>query len=669
MLQASVLFMKKKDEFFRMCIDYRELNKLTIKNRYPLPSIDDLFDQLQGSRYFSKTDLRFGYHQLRAHEDDIPKTAFRTRYRDFEFAVMPFGLTNAPAISMDLMKRVLIMEYLVNISKRRAFWSLNEDILKITVLTFNTPYLSWKIQRIRACTHQRPQRKPYQYVDEVPSKSKNDMPLRDNKIVSGWKIRTLLWRNTSGRGRKSSKTMDNDSEHEAEDDMGYDPSDVAFAKWLGSKIFNYKTMDHYTMKALWIYCIRGDDEVELTDDEYSDDMDEVVEVFRIDINLFKFETPMCKAFEEFNCLLQIDPDLLTKDIKGFKTYEDYKNDWIHEWNKDVLWVDEKPWTNDGVWTKPTPDKHTCKPFNYKTRCLEWLTCSWKDYGYCNERNLLRTYIIGYQLHYQDYEWYEALEDSKLKDETLRNKAIMDGFINDNDESRYKQMRRWNIYSNYDDAYEINHTLELGLVYLFETAMISTMDLDEVTCLHYGVSVPALIKGHKGNKLNMPYPVKTNTPYWKYSNIIFWKISSVVPTPGNSNTPYPIPWIRRIKPTSRLYKYKTQKRVLTVLDVPNNNNGWIEEEPEEDPEMEEEEEVEEEEEEEMDNEDEMDDPEIIYPYEIEEGELPPPPADSDTSSDSEPEIEAEDEDGDEATIGTVTITPHVFGSLTSSVNSQ
>ncbi|GKA57955.1 putative reverse transcriptase domain-containing protein [Tanacetum coccineum] len=84
----------------------KELNKLTVKNRYPLPRIDDLFDQLQGSCYFSKIDLRSGYHQLRVHEDDIPKTAFRTRYRHFEFTVMPFGLTNAPAIFMDLMNRV-----------------------------------------------------------------------------------------------------------------------------------------------------------------------------------------------------------------------------------------------------------------------------------------------------------------------------------------------------------------------------------------------------------------------------------------------------------------------------------------------------------------------------------------------------------------------------------
>ncbi|GKE28825.1 hypothetical protein Tco_1444209 [Tanacetum coccineum] len=101
--------------------------------------------------------------------------------------------------------------------------------------------------------------------------------------------------------------IDDDSEHEADDDMGYDPSDVAFTEWLESKFFNYKTMDHYTIKALWIYWIRGDVEVELTDEESSDDKDEVAE-----------------------------------------TYKDYKDDWIYEWNKDVPWVDEKPWTSSGV---------------------------------------------------------------------------------------------------------------------------------------------------------------------------------------------------------------------------------------------------------------------------------------------------------------------------------
>nr|GEU50712.1 zinc finger, PMZ-type [Tanacetum cinerariifolium] len=124
----------------------------------------------------------------------------------------------------------------------------------------------------------------------------------------------------------------------------------------------------------------GDDEVELTDEESFNIEDEVAEVFRIDTNLFNFKTSMCKAFKEFNYLLQIDHDLLTKDIEGFKTYEDYNNGWIYKWNNDTPWVDEKLWTDVG-----------------------------------------------------DYKWYKTLEDSELKDEALRNKAIMEGFAyEDND---------------------------------------------------------------------------------------------------------------------------------------------------------------------------------------------------------------------------------------------
>jgi len=101
-----VLLVKKKDGSMRLCVDYRQLNKVTIKNRYPLPRIENLMDQLVGARVFSKIDLRSGYHQIKVKDEDMQKTAFRTRYKHYEYIVMPFSVTNAPGVFMEYMNRI-----------------------------------------------------------------------------------------------------------------------------------------------------------------------------------------------------------------------------------------------------------------------------------------------------------------------------------------------------------------------------------------------------------------------------------------------------------------------------------------------------------------------------------------------------------------------------------
>jgi hypothetical protein len=108
--RAPILLVKKKDGIMRLCVDYRALNEVTVKNKYPLPWIDGLFDQLKGAKYFSKIDMRLGYYQLRIRSEDVPKTAFVTRYGQHEFIVMPFGLTNAPGYFMNLMNKMFMKE-------------------------------------------------------------------------------------------------------------------------------------------------------------------------------------------------------------------------------------------------------------------------------------------------------------------------------------------------------------------------------------------------------------------------------------------------------------------------------------------------------------------------------------------------------------------------------
>nr|GEY52980.1 SGNH hydrolase-type esterase domain-containing protein [Tanacetum cinerariifolium] len=159
--------------------------------------------------------------------------------------------------------------------------------------------------------------------------------------------------------------------HEFDNDMEYDPSDVEFTEWLASKKFNYKTMDHYTMKALWTYWARGDDEVEESSD--SNDEDEVAKILGSRL-MYLTSRHLC--------------------------------------NKDMPWVHERPWTKNGVWKEPTLVKHHYKPFNYK-------------------------------------KWYEALKDRKLKEEALKNKAIMDGMIDEDNESSNEGWKRWDNFDNTD----------------------------------------------------------------------------------------------------------------------------------------------------------------------------------------------------------------------------
>ncbi|GJS09361.1 copia protein [Tanacetum coccineum] len=169
--------------------------------------------------------------------------------------------------------------------------------------------------------------------------------------------------------------MDDDSEHEADNDMGYDPSDVAFTEWLGSKNFNYKTMDHYTMKALWIYWIRGDDEVELTDEESSDDMNEVAEI---------------------NYL---------RKLREFKTYEDYKDVGSMKGTRTYLGQITKNHGLHGSFGPTNTCQTFCKPFkNYKIGCLNGQTAVGCIDGllFKTEETYPELTLLGTSSHYQDY---------------------------------------------------------------------------------------------------------------------------------------------------------------------------------------------------------------------------------------------------------------------------
>ncbi|GJR09938.1 hypothetical protein Tco_0792590 [Tanacetum coccineum] len=210
--------------------------------------------------------------------------------------------------------------------------------------------------------------------------------------------------------------------HETDDDMEYDPSNVEFTGWLASKFYNHKILDDYTKNALWIYWARGDDEVELTDEESSDsddDDNEVAEIFRIDTNVFDFETPM-------------------------------------------------------------------------------------DDGYCNEGNLPGAYIVGNALRYQDFEWYEALKDGKLKEEALKNKAIVEGII-DEDDDQLERRQRLPTFKEFHLDSKGDHTLLT--FYMEDDVDISAFTMEQYIALILDDIKPGILNLKIGD--NVEFEINAN----------------------------------------------------------------------------------------------------------------------------------------------------------------
>ncbi|GJS24798.1 hypothetical protein Tco_0453430 [Tanacetum coccineum] len=220
----------------------------------------------------------------------------------------------------------------------------------------------------------------------------------------------------------------------------WDPTNLKFENRLTSKFVNYKMMDIFTKGALLDYWKLGSDEIEPTNEEPSDleetdhdDEQEINEIFRIETNLFDYETPL----------------------------------------------------DTGVWTEATPIVHYSKPFNYKTGCSEWPTYSWREDGYCNGGNLPGAYIVGNTLCYQYLEWYDALKDSELKEEAVRNKAIMEGLIDEDVEPNYEGWKSWDDFENTNGdrkerEWELfdNHKLSVCKIRRFKMIKYSFRDDEE-----------------------------------------------------------------------------------------------------------------------------------------------------------------------------------------------
>ena len=188
-----MLFVKKNDRTLRLCIDYRELNKVIVKNKYPLPRIDDLFNQLQESCVFSKIDLRSSYYQLKVKDEDVLKTSFHTRYGHYEFLVMPFGLTNAPTAFMDLMNRVFkpyldqfVVVFIDNILVYSKNKEEHEKHLHIILQTLREHQLFAKLNKCELWLDQ------ISFLDHVVSKDGISVDPSKVEAVLSWKRLTTV---------------------------------------------------------------------------------------------------------------------------------------------------------------------------------------------------------------------------------------------------------------------------------------------------------------------------------------------------------------------------------------------------------------------------------------------------------------------------------------------
>ncbi|GJX85641.1 hypothetical protein Tco_0336415 [Tanacetum coccineum] len=249
--------------------------------------------------------------------------------------------------------------------------------MRITILTTNTPYPSRKIRHIRACTNERPQRKEDQYAEV---------------LIRAIRLKKVM----ADKGKKSSM-------------RAFAPNDKAdYYSGITSITVNRKNA--YELKGNFLDDLynnafsgrKGKDAVEHI--EYYLKIIDPIKLPDVDHNKLRIVGFLISLTGGARRWLDKTEESITCwDIMGFKTYEDYKNDWIYEWNENVPWVYDKPWLDNGIWKEPKPVKYT-------------------------------SYHIGNSLHYQDLEWYKALKDSELKDEALRNKAIMEGLISDDESS-------------------------------------------------------------------------------------------------------------------------------------------------------------------------------------------------------------------------------------------